>query len=333
MNQVTVVIPTWKPGKEFAELLKRLSLQTLRPKRVLIMNTSAGEEDGTLSALIDAWRDRFQVLSVFHVEKKDFDHGGTRNLGFVFADTELVLCMTQDAVPRDRGLIRKLAKCFDDPKVAAAYGRQLARKHSSRREIFTRQFNYPDRSLVKSVDDLERSGIRTFFCSDVCAMWRRDVYFELGGFEHPAIFNEDMILAGKLIRNGWKIAYAADAAVWHSHSYSPERQLKRNFDLGVSQAQHPELFAAYPSEGEGIRLVKLCAADLVRTGHAGELPALVLDSACKYLGYRLGKNYRKLPKRLILRLTDNPSYWARREVDRFTENTPRRNEYGEVESV
>ena len=40
MNQVTVVIPTWKPGKEFATLLERLSLQSLRPKRVLIMNTS-----------------------------------------------------------------------------------------------------------------------------------------------------------------------------------------------------------------------------------------------------------------------------------------------------
>ena len=324
MNQVTVVIPTWKPGKEFATLLERLSLQSLRPKRVLIMNTSDREEDGPLSALIDAWRDRFDVLSVFHVEKKDFDHGGTRNLGFVFADTELVLCMTQDAIPRDKGLIRNLAKCFDDPKVAAAYGRQLARKHSDRREIFTRQFNYPDRSFVKSAADLDRTGIKTFFCSDVCAMWRRDVYFELGGFERPVIFNEDMILAGKLILSGWKIAYAANAAVWHSHSYGPVRQLKRNFDLGVSQAQHPELFAAYPSEGEGIRLVKQCAADLVRTGHAEELPALVADSACKYLGYRLGKRYRKLPKRLILKLTDNPSYWAKREADRSARQTPRR---------
>lgn len=309
MDQVTVLIPTWKPGKQFGTLLKRLSLQTVKPKRVLIMNTTDSETDDRLGSLIDTWKDRFEVLSVFHVEKKDFDHGGTRNLGFSFSDTELVLCMTQDAVPAGKRMIEHLARCFDDPKVAVAYGRQLPVKGCSARERFTRSFNYPETSFVKSKDDLDRLGIKTFFCSDVCAMWRRDVYFAHGGFEHPAIFNEDMILAGKLIGSGWKIAYASDAAVWHSHSYSPLRQLRRNFDLGVSQAQHPELFASYPSEGEGVRMVKQCAAYLVRCGHIGELGMLFLDSVCKYLGYRLGKKYRRLPRRLILRLTDNRLYW------------------------
>ena len=311
MNQVTVLIPTWRPGRQLDTILKRLSLQTIVPERVLILNTVENERDDSISELVDAWRDRFRVLSVFHVEKKEFDHGMTRHLGFSFSDTELVLCMTQDAIPRDRNLISRLVRCFDDPKVAAAYGRQLPSGSSSARERFTRRFNYPDKSVVKSGEDLPRMGIKTFFCSDVCAMWRRDVYFELGGFERPVIFNEDMILAGKMIENGWKIAYAADAAVRHSHSYSPVRQLKRNFDLGVSQSEHPELFARYPSEGEGIRMVKKCAAYLLRTGHAGELPLLVIDSAFKYLGYLLGKNYRRLPKRMILRLTDNPSYWER----------------------
>lgn len=310
MDQVTVLIPTWRPGEQLNTLLKRLSLQTLRPKRVLILNTVEKGKDDPVSTLVDQWRERFEVLSVFHVEKTEFDHGGTRNLGFVFSDTELVLCMTQDAIPRDKKLIERLAACFDDPEVAVSYGRQLAMKGCSARERYTRQFNYPDRSVVKSKEDLKKMGIKTFFCSDVCAMWRRDVYFELGGFEHPAIFNEDMVLAGKLIENGWKIAYEASAAVWHSHSYPPSRQLKRNFDLGVSQEQHPELFARYPSEGEGIRLVKKCAAYLVSSGHAGELFLLAADSACKYLGYRLGKSWRRLPKHVILRLTDNPSYWT-----------------------
>lgn len=311
MDQVTVLIPTWRPDERFGELLRRLSLQTLAPRRVLIINTVDGEEDDRLIDLIDQWRDHFEVLSVFHVDKKDFDHGATRHLGFTFADTELVLCMTQDAMPQNRKLIANLAACFDDPKVAAAYGRQLASPKASARERFTRRFNYPDRSRVKSSGDLETLGIKTFFCSDVCAMWRRDVYFEMGGFERHTIFNEDMILAGKLIESGWKIAYAADAAVWHSHSYSPLRQLKRNFDIGVSQSQHPEVFARYPSEGEGVKLVKKCAGYLIKSGHAAEIPALVADSACKYIGYRIGKNYQCLPKGVILRLTDNKDYWGR----------------------
>ncbi len=309
MDQVTVIIPTWRPDDRFGELLRRLSLQTLAPKRVLILNTVDSEKDDQLSDLIDVWRDSFEVLSVFHVEKRDFDHGGTRHLGFTFTDTELVLCMTQDAMPKDRYLIRKLAKAFKDPRVAAAYGRQLASFQRSAAERYTRRFNYPDQSAVKSKEDLDRLGIKTFFCSDVCAMWRRDVYFKLGGFERRTIFNEDMILAGRMIEAGWKIAYVADACVWHSHSYSPLRQLRRNFDLGVSQADHPEIFARYPSEGEGVKLVKQCAGYLLRSGHGLEIPELIVDSACKYLGYRLGKNYRRLPQNLILKISDNRAYW------------------------
>ena len=309
MMEVTVLIPTFRPDRKLNELLRRLSKQTMLPSRVLLMNTVEGDEDGQLTESVDEFRDSFPVLSVFHVDRKEFDHGGTRHLGMSFADTELVLCMTQDAIPKDRHLISSLAKWFDDPLVAAAYGRQLAAKGCSPEERFTRSFNYPETSRVKSKEDLEELGIKTFFCSDVCAMWRRETYFEMGGFERRTIFNEDMILAGKMIRAGYHVVYDADAQVWHSHSYSCVKQLKRNFDLGVSQAEHPEVFSMASSTGEGIKMVKQNAAWLLRSGNVIRIPKLVLDSGCKYIGYFLGKRYRKLPRKLILKLTDNRTYW------------------------
>ena len=309
--EVTVLIPTYRPDGKLNELLRRLSKQTMLPSRVLLLNTVDGEEDGQLSESVDRFRDCFPVLSVFHVDRKDFDHGGTRHLGMTFADTELVLCMTQDAVPKDRHLISSLAGWFEDPLVAAVYGRQLALRGSMPEERFTRSFNYPDTSRVKSKEDLEQLGIKTFFCSDVCAMWRRETYFEMGGFERRTIFNEDMILAGKMIRAGYRIVYDADAEVWHSHSYSCVKQLKRNFDLGVSQADHPEVFSMAASTGEGIRMVKQNAAWLLRSGNGLRIPKLILDCAFRYLGYSLGKRYRKLPRRLILKLTDNRMYWEK----------------------
>ena len=309
--EVTVLIPTFRPDRKLNELLRRLSKQTMLPSRVLLMNTVEGDEDGQLTESVDEFRDCFPVLSVFHVDRKEFDHGGTRHLGMSFADTELVLCMTQDAIPKDRHLISSLAKWFDDPLVAAAYGRQLAVKGCSPEERFTRSFNYPDTSRVKSKEDLEELGIKTFFCSDVCAMWRRETYFEMGGFERRTIFNEDMILAGKMIRAGYRVVYDADAQVWHSHSYSCVKQLKRNFDLGVSQAEHPEVFSMASSTGEGIKMVEQNAAWLLRSGNVIRIPKLVLDSGCKYIGYFLGKRYRKLPRKLILKLTDNRTYWEK----------------------
>ena len=86
---------------------------------------------------------------------------------------------------------------------------------------------------------------------------------------------------------------------------------KRNFDLGVSQADHPEVFGAAPSESEGIRLVKRTASYLLKKKKVWLLPVLVYQSGCKYLGYRLGKGYRKLPRWAIRRCTDNLCYWEK----------------------
>ena len=87
------------------------------------------------------------------------------------------------------------------------------------------------------------------------------------------------------------------------------QQLRRNFDLGVSQADHPEVFEGVLSEGEGIRLVKKTAAWLFSTGRLLQIPGLIVKSGFKYAGYRLGKAYRRLPMKAVLWLTMNKNYW------------------------
>ena len=105
------------------------------------------------------------------------------------------------------------------------------------------------------------------------------------------------------------IYYAADAKVIHSHNYNCRQQFHRNFDLAVSQADHPEIFEGVPSEGEGMRLVKDTAKYLLKSGRPWLLVSLVCKSGWKYMGYKLGKNYKKLPRWLILKCTMNPRYW------------------------
>ncbi|MGO5290860.1 glycosyltransferase family 2 protein [Porcincola sp. LCP21S3_C12] len=312
---VGVVIPAFCPGQLFHELLRRLARQTHIPEEVVIINTipdprRRGAAQQTEAAeLAEEFQTSFPSLTVLEVRQKDFGHGRTRNLGIGHTDTELVLCMTQDALPRDSRLVERLIRAFDDPAVAAAYARQLPGKRSSVLEAETRIFNYPASSAIKSAEDLNRLGIKTFFCSDVCAMWRRSVYDQTGGFEKNVIFNEDMILAGKMIQNGYRIAYCADAQVYHAHHYSGIRQLHRNFDLGVSQADYPEIFNMASSSREGLRFVRQTTSDLIRSGRGYLIPQFLWQSGCKYAGYQLGKRYRKLPKRLVSVLTDSPAYW------------------------
>lgn len=299
---VDVIIPTYKPDGTTERLVKSLLDSEIPVERILIMNTE--------KALFPETRYRGLCgVRVVHIRKKEFDHGGTRDRAARMCQGDFLLFMTQDALPADNRLVGSLLAAFEDPDVWAAYARQLPKEDSSLLERYTRGFNYPAESRVKSEEDLPVLGIKTYFCSNVCAMYRRDRYLACGGFEKKTIFNEDMIFAAKLIKAGGKIAYCGDAKVIHSHNYGCLAQLHRNFDLAVSQAEHPEIFSGVKSESEGIRLVKQTAAWLVGQGKPQLCAALFLQSGFKYLGYLLGKHYRNLPKWAVKRLSMNRSYW------------------------
>lgn len=300
---VDVIIPAYRPGEGWKQMLRGLEGQTWPVHRLIVMNT--GKEN---------WKAAYEKttisMEVHHLTREEFDHGKTRDQAARMSRADYLLFMTQDALPEDCHLIEKLVEAMEqDEKIGAAYARQLPRKDCRLMEQYTRQFNYPEKSRVKWLADLPELGIKTYFCSNVCAMYRRELYLQLGGFVQKAIFNEDMIFAGELIQKGYGVAYAAEAKVVHSHNYSAIQQFHRNFDLAVSQADHPEVFAGIRSEGEGIRLVKKNAGWLCRQGKPWLVIQLVWQSGWKYLGYLLGKRYQKLPKWVIPRCTMNPKYW------------------------
>lgn len=301
--KIDVIIPTYKPGKEFEILIGRLQKQEYPIHKIIIINTRTDIFPEELN------RSNYKI-EITHIEPDQFDHGGTRNMGAGMSDADIVVYMTQDAIPVDEKLIGTFAKIFEEnPDIGIAYGRQLPREECNIIERYTRRFNYPEKSLIKTKEDLPKLGIKTFFCSDVCAAYRRNYLLSAGGFENPTIFNEDMIFAGKRIYAGDKVAYVAEAKVIHSHNYTGRQQFHRNFDLAVSQAQHPEVFEGVPSEGEGIRMVKATAKYLVRNGYPWKVFMLVYQSGCKYIGYFLGKRYEKLPMWLILKCTSSRKYW------------------------
>ena len=301
-DRIDVIIPVYKPGKELRQLLVMLKKQTMQPSRILLVNTEKELFDPKCTEGISQ-------VEVIHIRKEEFDHGGTRHMAASRMDGEFLLFMTQDAVPADEKLVEKLYEPFTDPQVCAAYARQLPAPDCNLLEKYTREFNYGPESRIKTKADLPVLGIKTYFCSNVCAMYRRSVYEKLGGFPKHTIFNEDMIFAGGLVQQGGAIGYCAKACVIHSHNYSGILQFHRNFDLGVSQAEHPEVFAQVPSESEGIRMVKKTGAYLLKMGKPWLLPKLIWQSGCKYLGYRLGKSYRRLPLWIIRKCTMNQNYW------------------------
>lgn len=316
--KVDIIIPTYKPDDTFCLLLQGLREQTFVVHRLIILNTeeSLWQEAIQKYPIADALDALAYEYQLVHVKREEFDHGGTRAFGVTCSDADVVMFMTQDAVPADAYLIENLVHSFDNREdakgtVAVAYARQLPNENCRIVERYTRQFNYPDTGRKKSKADIEELGIKTFFCSDVCAAYRRDIFVKMGGFESPVIFNEDMFFAAKVIMQGYCVEYVAEARVIHSHNYSMAQQFHRNFDLAVSQMAHPEIFEQVSSESEGMKLVLNTMKYLCSIGKPYLIWNLFWQSAAKYAGYFLGKRYKRLSKKRILKYTMSPAYWKR----------------------
>lgn len=119
-KSVDVIIPAYKPGKEFQELLARLMRQTVLPGNIFILQTV---EDG--EELLQYSEEHIKVVPI---KRAEFDHGGTRDYGARLSEADYILLMTQDAMPKNEGVIEELLKGFTGEHVGMSYGRQLARK-------------------------------------------------------------------------------------------------------------------------------------------------------------------------------------------------------------
>ncbi len=303
--KVDVIIPTYHSDEKLNRLLTMLYRQTVKPNKVFLLHTIEPEGQQQKIPEIEG-----SNITVIPIQKNNYDHGGTRKFGASLSNADIIMFMTQDAVPVDEYLIEKLLEPYSDPWVSATYARQLADESVGLVERYTRHFNYPKQSRVKSQEDLEELGIKTFFCSDVCATYRNSVYVKLGGFVEKTIFNEDMIMAASMIRADYRVAYAADAKVLHCHRYSYLQQFTRNFDLGVSHKQYEEVFAGLKSESEGLRLVKNTLNYLIEKKQYLLIPDLFLSSGFKYLGYQFGIRYKHLPAKVVKHFSMNKNYWT-----------------------
>lgn len=311
MKTVDVIIPTYKPTEKLKKIITMLEKQSYPVSHIILINTE--EKYFNTFFFGSNFLTQYHNLVIRHISRYEFDHGGTRRMGVELSDADYFICMTDDAIVKDTELVKNLLTPLLEGKAQISYARQLAGKHCSDMERFSRKFNYPAESAFKTKADIDRMGIKAFFFSNVCAAYNRAVYNELGGFVKRTIFNEDMLFAYKVLQADMTIAYVAEAQVVHRHNYTNLQQLKRNFDLGVSQAKNPEVFENVSSTSEGKKLVSQTAAYLRKKGKAGKIPGLYLTSAYKYIGYRLGKAYAKLPKGMIRKLTMNPAYWEKED--------------------
>ena len=304
MADFGLIIPTLNATRWLPALLPALAEQRAQPSRFVVIDSSSDDETAATFRRAGA--------EVVMINRADFDHGHTRQLALEhIGDLPLVILMTQDALPEGPATFANLLNAFDDPQVGIAYGRQLPRREAKAIEAHARLFNYPETSARDSRETLVTRGVRATFCSNSFAAYRVGALRQAGGFPANCIFGEDAIVATRMMLAGWDKAYAADAKVYHSHSYSLKQDFQRNFDVGVMHADYAELWHQFgiPSR-EGSRFVKSELAYLLRHDPLA-IPSAVARTALKLTGYTAGQMYRSIPNGPRLALSMNKAYWRR----------------------
>ena len=290
LERTLLVCPTLNPGKMFEVWLDAVTCQKEKPAALLIIDSSSN--DGSVEKAKQA---EFEVVII---PREEFSHGGTRQWAIDNKlECEYIIFLTQDAILDDGALLAVLS-AFDDSKVGAICGRQLPHHNATCIEAHSRLYNYPEVSRTSTIQDTERLGLKVAFLSNSFAAYRRDALQSVGGFPDNVIFGEDMYVATKMLMAGHKIAYAADACVYHSHDYSLWQEMKRYFDMGVFHAREPWIRQELGSaEGEGIKFVLSELKYLMK--HAfWRIPEAFLRTILRYTGFRLGLLEKRIPLKL-----------------------------------
>lgn len=228
MPKVSVIIPTKDAGPEFRATLEALKSQEYEDSIELVF-VDSGSTDDTVGLA------RAYGANVTSIPVSEFNHGLTRNRGIEIASGEIMVLMSQDAVPGDRFLIKNFAAAFEDSQVAGAYARQVPRPDA---DILTkRNLNHwltgrkteeirqiTDWKAYQNLSPMERHRFYNF--DDVCSAIRKSVWQSIPFRAQD--FGEDIDWSQRVLEAGWKIAYWPKSYVIHSHTRSISYEYRRN---------------------------------------------------------------------------------------------------------
>lgn len=301
--RVAVIIPTLNGAQRLDRLLAMLRDQTLAVDEILVVDS--GSTDATLAIAARYSTGLLQILP------GTFDHGGTRSLAVRHVHSDLIVFLTQDAVPVDHEALAQLVRPFvDNPRIAAVYGRQLANSDASPCAAHLRLFNYPPESTVRCLEDRRRLGFKTIFISNSFAAYRRGPLEQVGCFPERLLFGEDTYTLAKLLELGYCVGYAGDARVYHSHNYTLWQEFKRYFDIGAFHAREWAVLSRFgAATGAGRRYVRSEIAYLVKERHPMRIPESLVRNGLKLSAYILGRRAHRLPRRLARSLSLHPLWW------------------------
>lgn len=226
-------------------------------------------------------------IDYIKIKKEEFSHSKTRENVAKTCDADIVVFITQDIIIEREDWLFNLTKPIYDNECDASYSRQISKSNGI--EKYTRELNYPGYSCIKSKEDVETLGLRTFFFSDASSAIRNVVLKKLDYYDGKKLkINEDMYLAYKLIINGYKIKYIADSVIIHSHDFTFKEVYQRYYDTGIFFKENSYL-DGYGTNKVGGGMAKHVLKRIVQEKDIKAFFRFVPDMIARFIGMCIGK--------------------------------------------
>ena len=226
----SIVIRTYNEEKHLEDLLRAANKQISNPVDYEVVLVDSGSTDRTLS-IAEKYNCR-----IIHIDKSKFTFGRSLNMGCDFANGDILVFISGHCIPTDEKWLATLVAPIVEKKAVYVYGRQIGAEATkfSEHQVFEKY--YPNTSLVPQ---------EGFFCNNANAAllkaeWKSTPFCEeLTGLE-------DMHMAKSLVDQGKKIAYIAEAPVYHIHNET-WKQVKLRYEREAIALQKimPEVHVSF----------------------------------------------------------------------------------------
>lgn len=304
---ISVVIPVRDGGSGLIRCLDGIRSQKIAHE-VEIVVVDSGSTDGSLEVA------RSNAARVREIAPDGFSHGASRNLGASLAAGEVLVFLSQDAVPMDRHWLTRLtAPLGQDEALAGVYGRQLPNEDATPPEAYFLSFLYGGDPRRQKAASLSQLSMNTTLFSNVNSAIPRYVW-ERFPFVEDIVMSEDQEWSRRVLLAGYTIAYEPAAAVRHSHNYTMKAAFRRFFDSGASSSR--AYLAGRRDSSRVLRAtaVRYAAGELSwlwQTGRRRWIPYAAVYESTKMLGLLAGANHEQIPLGLKRRMSAMPACWDR----------------------
>lgn len=225
---VSVVIRVRNAAGNLQRCLAGLERQDLPPSvglEIIVVDNGSTDESVDVARRYGA--------TIVPIEPEEFTWGGALNTGFEKATGQIVLLLSSDTYAPDGNWLREMLKPFNNPNVAAVYGRQIPYRDAPVDERVRLKRYFPAASVEfnRNSGNVEPNG-RGLIASNASAAIRRDVWRQIP-FDENITAGEEGPWSCEVLQRGYSIVYQASAKVYHSHKDGPLKQAWRHWELRI----------------------------------------------------------------------------------------------------